>query len=269
MKNRGKLFGILTMLFIITGYAVVMYSLESDDGNTKPEITFKEETLMLSVKDTEKKLLEGVKAYDREDGDLSKEIMIDSISPFNQKKERTVKYVVFDRMNQVAEAERKIIYTDYTEPEITLNGPLIVDVLSTTKINKLVGAVSPVDGDISDKVSVKMGILEGFSFDIQVNVSDSTGTQVTRTFTCEYNRNIYMANIALEKYLVKLPVGGSFEAADNINEIAVGNLVQNDLIPFVTIQDNVDYDKPGTYEIRYYLETSKGNGYTKCIVIIE
>lgn len=144
-----------------------------------------------------------------------------------------------------------------------------MDSLSTTKINKLVGAVSSVDGDISDRVSVKMGILDGFSFDIQVNVNDSTGTQVTRKFNCEYNRNIYMANIALNEYLVKLPVGGSFVAAENINEVAIGNLVQNDLIAFVTVQDNVDYSTPGIYEIRYYLETSKGNGYTKCTVIIE
>lgn len=234
------------------------------------EIIVDGKMLTLSVEDDESKLLEGVKAYDKEDGDLSKEIIIESISPFNKEKERVVKYIVFDRENQVAEAERKIVYSDYKKPELRLNGPLLVNSMSTAKINKLVGAVSSVDGDISNRVLVKIGPLDGFSFDIQVSVGDSTGTQIVENFRCEYNRNIYMTDIKLKEYLVKLPVGSSFNFAGNVREIALGSGVNNELIPQVTIQDNVDYNTPGIYEVLYYLNAENGNnGYTKCVVIIE
>lgn len=260
----------LFMVLIIAGYLAAMHYLESDNHDENPEIVFGKEELVLSVKDDESKLLEDVKAYDKEDGDLSKEVIIDSISPFNKEKERIVKYVVFDRKNQVAEAERKITYTDYTEPVLTLNGPLLVNTMSATKVAKLIGAESSVDGDISNKVLVRMGTLDGFSFDVQVSVNDSTGTQIMQNFRCEYNRNVYMADIILKEYLVRIPVGGTYDFSGNVKEVAIGNGVKNDLIPFVTIQDHVDYNTPGIYEVLYYLNAENGNtGYTKCTVMIE
>lgn len=270
MKNGRKIFGIIFLLLIIAGYITAIYFLEKEKDNAKPEIIVSGDRPVLSVEDEESKLLEGIKAYDREDGDLTKEVIVDSVSPFNKEKERTVKYIVFDRENQIAEAERKIVYTDYTEPKITLNGPLVLNTMSATKINKLIGASSSVDGDISNRVLVKIGVLDGFSFDVDVSVSDSTGTQVMQKFRCEYNRNIYMAEIALKEYFVSLPAGSQYDFAANIKEIAIGNGVKNELIPFVNIQNNVDYNVPGVYEVLYYLDAGNGNtGYTKCIVRIE
>lgn len=270
MQKRGKIVGIVSLLCMLAAYAAIIYFWDIRNDDAEPEIFVEDGLLEVSVKDGRNRLLEGVSAFDKEDGDLTDQIIIDSVSPFNSAKERIVKYVVFDSENQVAEASRKIVYTDYTEPVITLLKAPIVNTLSNAKIGQLIGAVSSVDGDISNRVVVRSGAQDGYFFDVNVSVTDSTGTEAVQSFTCEYNRNIYMLDIRLKKYLVKIPAGTDYDFRENIKEIVSGNDLQSGLISSVNIQEQIDYETPGVYQVIYYLDAGNGNtGYTKCIVIVE
>jgi hypothetical protein len=135
MKRR--VVSVILMLLLAVGYGAFLHFFEEEDTNQPPQIRFDTNHLELSVNDDEGRLLEGVHAEDAEDGDLTTEIIIDSISQFDSQKRRTVRYVVFDRENKATQATRTISYTDYVAPKLYLTDSLVQDTISVSKINTL------------------------------------------------------------------------------------------------------------------------------------
>lgn len=265
-----RILSVVAVVVMLAGYMIFLHFYTSEENNTAPVIEFDSPHLELSVTDDQSKLLEGVHAYDEEDGDLSDEIIIDSISEFDRENNRTVKYVVFDRSNKAVSAERTISYVDYTAPSFQLTGSLVMDSLTTSKLNKLVEAQSSVDGDISANVDVKAGAFENNAVKVDVSVRDSTGTESTLSFTCDYDRNIYASSIVLNNYLLYANAGGKPDLYANISDILVGNQSNMNLLPQVTIQESVDVNQPGVYDVYYYLNGNSGiTARTKAIVVVQ
>ena len=265
-----KVLSVIIMIILIGGYGYFLYLYEQKDTNTAPKIEFETSHLELSVKDDASRLLEGVSAYDREDGNLTADIIVDSVSVFDNEKNRTVRYVVFDKGNKAAEASRTISYTDYTAPKLQFNSSLIQDTITVSKINKMAGATSCVDGDISNNVEVKLGMLEENEIILKLSVQDSTGTEEKLSIVYEYDRNVYKTKICLNEYLMYLPVGQVYDFNTNISGIQQGNAEVPALLEFVTIDSNVDFQTPGIYEVYYSLREDAGtDARTKGIVVIE
>ena len=64
-------------------------------------------------------------------------------------------YAVFDSDDNLSRATRRIRYSDYSAPRITLNQALCISYNNyNVQLQDYVGATSSVDGDISAKVSV-------------------------------------------------------------------------------------------------------------------
>lgn len=265
-----KIISVVAVIVMLAGYMVFLHFYTSEENNTAPVIEFDSPHLELSVEDDPSKLLEGVHAYDEEDGDLSSEIIIDSISEFDKDDNRTVKYVVFDRSNKAAAAERTISYTDYTAPQFRLTESLIMDTLTTARLNRLVEAQSCVDGDISASVDVKAGTFENNAVKVDVSVRDSTGTESTLSFNCDYDRNVYVSSILLENYLIYVGKGKKLDLMKNISDIQVGNQSNMNLLSQVVIQESVDVKQPGVYEVYYYLNGNTGiSARTKAVVVVQ
>lgn len=265
-----KIISVLLMAAMITGYLFFLQAYEKEEKNALPEIIFDSDHLVLSVSDDDSRLMEGVHAYDEEDGDLTDQIIIDSVSVFDSNSCRTVKYVVFDKQNKAAVAARTISYTDYTPPQIYLKDSLVQDTISTTSLNRMIGAVSSVDGDISNNTELRCGTLQNNRMDVKVSVSDSTGTESTISFACDYDRTVYLADIVLKQYLLYLPVGTEYNFLENINDIVVANTSRPDLLGQVVIQSFVDFYTPGIYEVYYYLSGDTGSSArVKGLVVIQ
>ena len=148
MKSYHKILMVLVIAYVLFIGIDTIY-----ENNSNPEIYAPKSILTVSVKDKDKTLLEGVKAKDKEDGDLTDEVFIESISEFNNKQERKVNYIVIDKDNGVARTTRKIKYSDYEEPKFFIKKPLVVDMYTAAdKPESYVGAKSVVDGNISDKI---------------------------------------------------------------------------------------------------------------------
>lgn len=265
-----KAVSIAVMAVMVTGYLIFLKVYTSQEQNEVPVIGFDEEHIEMSVSEDESRLLDGVHAYDAEDGDLTDQILIDSISPFDDQQRRTVRYVVFDSNNRPAQAERTLTYTDYTPPVISLTGSLIVDNLSEVQLSRLGTAQSSVDGDITNRMNVKIGSLEENSVRMDLTVSDSTGTEAVLTVDCDYDRNLYLADIQLKDYLLRLPAGTDFDLRSNIQDIQIGKQSNMQFLDQVSIQTSVDFNTPGTYEVYYFLNSDTGSsGRCKGIVVIQ
>lgn len=267
MKRR--VVSVILMLLLAVGYGAFLHFYE-EDTNQPPQIRFDANHLELSVNDDEGRLLEGVHAEDAEDGDLTTEIIIDSISQFDSQKRRTVRYVVFDRENKATQATRTISYTDYVAPKLYLADSLVQDTISVSKINKMAGATSCVDGDISNNVEVGIGKLQDNKVVLKINAYDSTGTETTLSVALEYDRTAYQSKIVLNEYLLYLPVGTTYDFYQNVKDVMQGSVEVPRLKEYVYIEGDVDFQNPGIYEVYYKLrDEANSTAYTKGVVVIE
>ena len=75
---------------------------------TKPVITNETGELEISTSYEESDLLEGLKAQDEKDGDLTDQIMVGNFSQFIEPGVCNLSYVVFDSSNQAATLTRRV-----------------------------------------------------------------------------------------------------------------------------------------------------------------
>ena len=268
MKKRW--ISVMLMLVLISGYVLLLHYYEKEDTNEAPQIIFEESHLELSVNDDPSRMMEGVRAIDKEDGDLTSEIILDSISVFDSNKTRTVRYVVFDKENKAAQATRTISYADYQAPKIFLNDSLVQDTISVSKINKMVEAISCVDGDVSNNVEVNVGKLQDNEVVLKIHVYDSTGTESNLSVVLEYDRNSYPVKICLQDYIVYVPVGETYDFKQNVEEILLGNQAVSKYNEMLQVEGEVDFHTPGIYEVYYSLsEETETIARTKGIVVVK
>ena len=159
-----------------------------------PVITFSEKyETSISVKTTKTELLNGVEATDVEDGDITLDVIVESISSMILENEdgskvkdleRDVTYAVCDSDNNVTKATKRIKYTDYKSPVIEP-----IDKIPTIKEKRYSSvltcfrATDVIDGDISELLkiesldssteNVKRGI-----FPVVLSVTNSCGDKV-------------------------------------------------------------------------------------------
>ena len=142
------------ILFVITvGLFGIFYINEKrTTDNTIPEIKIEGELIEVTINATNKDLLQGVTAYDGKDGDITKKVIVESISPFIEKGVCEVTYAVCDSNKHVVKSSRNIRYVDYTPPKFTMDRALVFSVDEEVDILSSMGATDSIDGDISDKV---------------------------------------------------------------------------------------------------------------------
>lgn len=267
---RKRWISVILMIVLIAGYIQFIRFHEQEDTNEAPSIVFETAHLELSVNDDSSRLMEGVKAIDKEDGDLTSEVIIDSISAFDNKKYRTVRYVVFDKDNKATQAYRTISYADYQGPKILLTESLTQNTISVGKINRMFEAVSSVDGDISNNVEVNIGKLQDNQVVLKVHTYDSTGTECNLSLILEYDRNTYPVAITLQDYILYVPVGENYDLTQNVKEVVQGNQVMDDYNEMIQIEGEIDFNTPGVYEVYYGLSDETDNiARTKGIVVVE
>ena len=266
------LFAIITLLFLVFRLVEV---LGRDDE--APAITVVGETLEVSVEDSEEKLLKGITATDNKDGDVTDSIVVEKISKFVNGK-RTVTYAVCDTSNNYGRATREITYKDYTPPRFTLKEPLIFYDSYDLDWSSKVGAYDVIDGDISRNVKVDISY-DKDKYDIEFSVTNSAGdTSHLKAGTRVYEDKSNVAEILLENYLVYTKVGEDIEASSYLVEAKLGNIsysIDNGgdsrTIPKrdISIENNVDINKPGVYTITYSLSLNGYSGSTDLIVVVE
>ena len=118
------LFTLTVALFVVT---ILLELFQRDD--TIPEILCDSPKIVMKIDDTEEKLLEGIRAVDEKDGDITNKIIVEYISNFIEPGVARVTYAVADEDNHVAKYTRNVVYEDYVSPRFTLKSDLVFQVL--------------------------------------------------------------------------------------------------------------------------------------------
>ena len=113
----------MTIIIFICSIAVWIYGKKEmkKQDIVAPVITSTIDELYVDVTTGEEGLKDGLTAFDDEDGDITENIIVGTISPFKKKGVSDVEYVVFDSSNNVGRYERTVCFENYESPKIHLS----------------------------------------------------------------------------------------------------------------------------------------------------
>lgn len=270
--NRLKI--AVLVLFVITtaayGYMKISQKLADD---TPPVITADSNIIEVSVNDGEDKLLVGITATDRQDGDLTSSVTVSGISKLISENTAKVSYIVFDSDRRIGTYTRYVKYTDYSRPRFELKNPLAFSTSDDITLSGRLYAYDVIDGDISDSVKVSardLTVSEGGVYSITVQVSNSLGdtSSVKLPLTVISNPSA-VPTVRLSTYLVFLEKGQSFDPMSFVSGVTeVSGSYGN--TEAVTCSGSVDTNEEGTYNVTYsYTDSSGRTGSVILAVVVE
>lgn len=261
----------IAFVFVAIASLAVFISEKISTDKTIPEITVEGELIEVSLKATDEELLKGVTAHDEKDGDLTGEIIVESISRFTEKGVSKVTYAVCDSNNNIAKATRKIKYKGYKSPRFKVEKNLCFSLLERIDLKETIFATDSLEGNITSEVIItsdnhpdgKTGI---FSINATVTNQKGDSSSVELPLIVE-ERDLFAPEIELKEYLVYTAKGKKI----NFNSYIVDALdvEENSLKSKVTVESNVDFNKEGTYHVHYYVtDGNERRGHSVMTVIV-
>ncbi len=283
MSKRATIVTLALLLAVAMVFAVYVYSTRYSKQDSVPVLSVDSYQVSLSVKDDESKLLEGITAYDQEDGDLTSNIVLESVSKFVAPGESIATYAVVDSDDNVAKITRRVIFNDYTTPKFSLSRPLSFDYGYVYDVLDPLGAYDCIDGDLSG--SVKMTLLGGDDsissagvYTLKYSVTNSRGDTASITLPVRITQRTsteirYQPVIGLRKYLVYVEKGGSFYPETYVESMRINTQeveLTTEVKENIVISSAVDTQTPGVYEVRYEYTAENGHiGTTIMTVVVE
>ena len=193
--------------------------------DTLPVVECPQEPLVLSVKDGEEVLLEGVTAYDEKDGDLTDRVMLQGVAKTGDTAVAT--YAVVDGDDHVATCSRELHYTDYTPPRFALSRELRYTEGTQIRIKDRLTASDVVDGDISGRIKVTSGGLTDNAagvYPAAFEVTNSMGDTASITMDIVVrNYEPGEPQIRLTEYLVYRSAGEAFDPMTYLDSVSGGS----------------------------------------------
>lgn len=261
---------LFTVTFLVFSVFFTVKKISTD--KTYPVIEISEGVLEVDVNVTEEELLKGVTAFDKKDGDISSDVVVESVSRFIKGTECVVTYAVSDSDNHVAKSTRNIRYKNYTPPEFVMSNSLVYSLGDTVNILGSVGARDVIDGNISDKVVISATDYndnsEGvYSVSLQVMNSKGDASYLDMPIYIE-NISLLAPKIELSEYLIYVKKGQKVDFNSYVSRISFQNGVAEDAS--LRISTDCNFDVPGTYSVHYYATRAEGHqGHTVLTVIVE
>lgn len=262
--QRVTVIAFVVMVLIYCG--VMLYTNLMVD-NTPPTISCDSKEIVVSVKDSREKLLEGVTAWDDRDGDLTEQVEIKNVSQLITDDTAQVSYIVFDSANNMTVFKRTVRYSDYEKPRFALSRPLVYAEGEKMALLDRLSASDSLDGDISGSICV---ITENVSstpgiYSVTVQATNSLGdtaVQQLKLVVCDADNDV---RIELKDYIVYLQKGESFQARDHILGVqgAAGATAEN-----VVVTGSVNTEKAGTYHIAYSLQSGEQTATVYLTVVV-
>lgn len=283
----------LASLSVCLGYTFI-YNQKGDE--TPPVIHVADEAYHCSIEATDEELLAGITADDQEDGDLTDQIFVESLSNLIDDNTRVLSVAVIDSAENVAKGKRVIVYDDYSSPKFSMTQPLQFYV-GTREITEFIKVQDLIDGDLSDKVkpcSPYHLAYETGDYPMEFMVSNSAGDvsrfQATVTLNDNFDRD-RRADISLSEYLVYVKKGEKLSPWSYVQGVTLNgheySRKDKDLLPDTQtnynwtgypdvirkadfkIEDSVDYENEGCYEILYSYSTENYSGSVRLVVIVQ
>ncbi len=266
-----KIVVLIAFVFISIAATAVFIGEKLGTDKTIPVITVEEEMIEVSLKAKDEEILKGVTAYDEKDGDLTDKIIIESISRFTKKGVSKVIYAVCDSNNNVSKASRMIKFKGYESPKFQVVGNLCFSLYEHIDIREHILATDSLEGNIKSKIVVTSddyatSIAGAFSLNVTVTNNKGDSSTIKLPLIIE-DIPLSAPKIELKEYLVYTKKGKTIDFNSYIVDALDAQEVS--LKDKITIESNADFNKPGTYNVHYYVTDSLGlRGHSVLTVIV-
>ncbi|MGN1031069.1 MAG: hypothetical protein ACI4PQ_05645 [Butyricicoccaceae bacterium] len=271
--RRLRFFSIVLFGVAVLSFVVFQCREKIVTDRKGPEITMESDSITVSADADESELLKGITATDDRDGDVTDCLIVESTGHFVDENTRRMTVAAFDSSGNITRGTRDVVYSDYHSPHFTLSAPLRFP-LGTEDIMANLGATDQLDGDLSGQVKVAetytLSDIQPDDYTMEFTVTNSAGdvSRLTATVSLYSSaEETQCPQILLSDYIVYTPVGKKLDPQSYIKEINLGQTTID--ASEVTIEDDVDYQKPGTYEIEYRCTKDKKTGSVRLIVVVE
>lgn len=262
-KKWMMLVPVILCLVVFFGYR---YRIRQNTDSNAPKIEISEELLRLSVLDPEEALLQGITASDREDGDVTASLTVESIRLVDPDGTASVSYAAFDQAGNVSKATRQVCFTDYESPRFSLSAPLLFTQSGSVDALNYIHARDMLDGDITRRIRATVMTEDSVSsvgnHVVEFRVTNSLGETVKLELPLVvYASGTYQASMSLTDYLIYLPAGSDFDPARYLKNVTYRNetiSLENGMPENVTLRTEgaVDTATAGVYCIDYTVNVS-------------
>ena len=268
---------ILVLLFCLALLAAggLYYYNYTHEDNSPPSFQSDAELIEVSVKDSEQALLQGLRAYDNVDGDLTGRIRVQSVSSLINETDVNVSYIVFDEASNYATYRRTVRYTDYTSPRFYLKQPMIFSIGETITFTSSVSVTDMLDGDISGRIKLEKSTVIGNTpgtYSVELSATNRMGETIYLPLTVQIlDNSASRPRISLKSYLIYVKQGTTPNFRRYISGVtdplsSSDKSISRSLV-FMN-ESGVDMETPGVYEVYYYYTGISGEIATVILTVI-
>lgn len=264
---RTLLVIMLVLVMAAFGYTEINKRLSGKDEG--PAVSCPEDMLYVSVKDPESVLLEGVKATDPQDGDISDKVIVGGVSKLIENNTAKVTYYVFDSDDNMSSCSRMITYTDYQRPTLLINKPLHYATGETADLISRLGATDIIDGDISQSVRISTLVATNHSqiYAVTAQITNSMGDTSSVRLPVLYRESVAdRPEITLKEQLIYLDKGADFDPMDYLAGVTVRDTALDSSATF--IENEVNTAEDGTYWVWYSYTNGDHEGISILTVVV-
>ena len=260
------------IIFLISGiFFFVGKQVSSKKDVIPPVITAESQELHVTAGSDSEALMKGLIAKDDRDGDLTEEILIGNISPFETKGVCTIEYLVFDKSNNVGRLQRTVYFDGYRSPMFELTKPLTFEKNGEILLSDRLFAKDVLEGDITDKIRYTASNViqyEEGTYDLIVEVKNNYGDVVQETLPINIvSQNMDVERIQLKTYLIYVEKDAEIYPEDYVEAIVDRN-GDVDYEAELYITTEVNLKTAGTGQIRYELYKGGERVYVTHLTVI-
>lgn len=250
---------LFSLVIVIVCFIYTIYTDFVKLDDTVPQISA-DGDLFVEVGAGEKELLEGVSAYDEEDGDLTNKIMLKNVSNVNRNGCCKAMYVVFDSNGNQAECYRNIMYSNYLIPQFKLRNSMVYNTSEKIDILENVESYDVFGDEISYRIRLEetnVEVQKEGEYFIKVSVTDNMGGNAELeipVIVSDKYKNAKTPEIELNDYIVYTNVGAGLNLREYINSVTAAlEISSGDVLTTedVIVSGDVDYNTPGVYKVNY------------------
>ncbi len=256
------------LLIFFLMFTVIMTIVLDKQGKEKPDsdpiINSNLDLLTISCDYTREDLLEGLTAYDAEDGYITESIIPGVFAPFTEKGVSEIDYYVYDSDGNCGRYKRKVVFSDYRSPKVALSHPLVFYAGEAYDgvLREYLSGEDCLDGDVKNIKADSSGIDYSAAGDYTLSLSliNSFGDTATYDLPVHIIKKTYGGlDIRLNESLIYIKSGTEFDPSVYVKEVE--HAYTEDLVPQkdwgLAVKSTVDTSKAGVYEVRYLIKKDK------------
>ena len=247
------------LLILLTSNQIEVFTRTQENNGHAPIINSDVTEIRIPCQYKKEDLLQGLTAYDEEDGYLTEKILIGSFSDFTERGVSSLEYAVYDTEGNIATFNRKVVFSDYIPPRITVSEPCVFrpanNAYDIPSLN--FEGSDRLDGDISKHILITktdLDFTKPGKYTASVNLKNSFGDEVNMDLPIHIlDPNQYGYTIELKEPMIYIGRGDNFTPENYMT--AIKSEYSGEIIPdkeyTLTINSNVDTSKDGIYEVQY------------------